>query len=143
MNEELQKKLNELGLSLIESIQSGASWIGQQTRPFVEELIRYHIIVSSFYLALFLILAAIAFYAANKFKKNGKTAFEKWKNEDKETRRYCFDSSGYEFGHFVSLTVGGVFAISGCTANIPDIIKATCAPRVFVVEQLRESLSGK
>jgi len=128
MNEELKAKLNEMSLSLIEQIQNGAAWAGEQTNLFVQELIYLHILENSIQFAAFLSLSIMLLVFALYLKKLAN------KTEDDD------DKIGYYFGIFLSLFGSLLIFIPNAIYNGTDICKGIWAPRVVIVEKLKSLL---
>jgi hypothetical protein len=124
MNEELKNKLNTMSVDLIDQIQKGAEWTGEQTSLFVKEYIAVYIIQHAIYFVFWLAASIILGCASRKLWKMA--------NEEKTAISELW-------------TILCIVSFLGCIAsftvnihtNAIELAKGIWAPRVVIVEQLR------
>jgi hypothetical protein len=126
MNEELKNKLNTMSVDLIDQIQKGAEWTGEQTSLFVKEYIAVYIIQHAIYFVFWLAASIVLGFASRKLWKMS--------NDDENY------SSARELFTILSI-VSFLGCIASFTSNIHtnaiELAKGIWAPRVVIVEQLR------
>lgn len=143
MDEELKQKLNELSLNLIKEIQEGAAWASEQTSLFVQELVRFHVITHGIYsavLVFFIVsLSALSLYSWSGHKKQ-KAKYQ----EEKKTIKYSHErteSDGDDWLFTVIIPpIVAVILFLPCIYHITEVCKGVYAPRVLVIEKLKQNL---
>jgi hypothetical protein len=127
MNEELKEKLNNMSLELIDSIQKGAEWTTQQTSLFVKELVNVYIIENSIHFFCWLVVSICLALSGNMCLKQSK-------HEDTSFS----DRPLYTALSVVLFSSALIIFTFNLGVNGADIAKGIWAPRVVVVEHLKE-----
>ena len=121
MKEEIINNLT----GIIEYVKQGADFVKEQAPLYVQELISYGIWISVFEMIL-CVLGAIA----------GVFGFVKLYNYVKNNDEYDDDSESLVAIGFLFLAAFILFCIVAFCLNTENLIQATVAPRVYVVEKL-------
>lgn len=121
MKEEI---LNNLA-GLIEYVKQGADFVKEQAPLYVQELISYGIWVSIFEMIL-CVLGVIG----------GTIGLVKLVNYVNNEEEYDADAAGIIAIGFMALVVLIIFCIVAFCVDGENLIQATVAPRVYVVEKL-------
>lgn len=131
MNEELQKRLNESAISIIESIEKGVNWASGQTPIVVQELLGVYIFDAWFSLIITVFLAVGLLIIGIKFFK-----FFMQKHKSSYT------GNDYDVAAWL---LGGIFIIVSCVSfvliapiHVRKLYKGYNAPRVVAIEQIKE-----
>ena len=121
MNEELQKQLTDLLVTLSSSVQRGAEWVGEQVPPLVQEKILLGRIEETTWFVGGLIVAVVLVYKGARF----------WKRSFELTDEYDAPVCVVPF-----LAFGA--ALLAATVNLHSFVLVWFAPRLYIVEWLAD-----
>lgn len=127
MNEEITHKLQEQLIGLLEWLDQAAEFVVEQAPLLVQELLTYHTLAGFYYVGglvlITLLFAGIALGSQLRYDKTGSEGAE------------ILGMTSVIFG-LISLTC----SIIAGSVWIPIIVKIKYAPRMFLMEYLRETL---
>lgn len=120
--------VNNFLSKILSYLESAEAFLKAEIPAFVQEFMNWHLYEAIFYLSIWVISAVICFALALKFSKlNTKYRLD---NRDRS-------NSDYE-GMCVTFIVFGLCLILSSCINIHTIIKLKVAPRVFLLEEVRD-----
>lgn len=129
MNQELQKALAQFLQLMLDGIQKGSAFASQQLPLIIQEKLHYEIVSSLAWIGIWLTITIIAWSAQRIVWRLTEPKPSSYLSSDDETAR------GVTTAAAILLSI---FAIIDIVYNIDHLIYVWMAPRVFIIEWLKE-----
>lgn len=128
MNERAQELMNQAGEKVLVYLEATEGFAVEQAPLLAQEIVRYGILNNSLKLAFFLIVPSLVIYLSYRFGVHKDT----WQNEPTSRAIACilFGVLG-----FILTSTGLIICFKDA---VPDLCKALVAPRLYIIEQIKD-----
>ncbi len=122
-------EIEAMGTELLTYLQSGASFVVEQTPLVLQEILTYYFVYHCIWMVVCLIPLAAWIYTIRRYIKG----YANFTYDEKENWGFCSAFGG---------VVAAVFQV-GTLANLFEAVKIAVAPRLYLIEYVSGLFSGE